>query len=331
MAIAAIKPAGLPVLQDSGQLTSVIKALADDLRLEILRLLRNESFGVLEISHILDIRQSALSHHLKILATAQLLTTRREGNTIFYRRPLILETDPLYDFKKSAFANVDRLPLSSRVVQRIKVIQEERSQLSLDFFARHADKFREKQGLVTEYQQYAGSLQDLIKGIGLDKEATAMEVGPGEGELLTRLAKQFHRVIAVDNSKEMLERAKSAIHGVKAENVSFIHGETSTALRRKQHCDLLIFNMVMHHISSPARTFKDSCRLLNPGGVLLVVDLCNHDQDWVRDSCGDLWLGFEVEEFSGWAATAGLTEGQRLFLGLRNGFQIQMRLFVKAA
>ncbi|MEX2131008.1 MAG: metalloregulator ArsR/SmtB family transcription factor [Pseudohongiellaceae bacterium] len=329
MAIAAIRPAGLPVLSDSRQLASVIKALADELRLEILRLLKSESFGVLEICRILDIRQSALSHHLKILATAELLTTRREGNSIFYRRPLILDDDPLQDFKKSAFANIDRLPLPTRVLQRIKVIQQERAQLSLSFFTRHADKFREKQGLVTEYQQYAGSLQDLIKGIGLSKAATVMEVGPGEGELLTRLAKQFNHVIAVDNSKEMLDRARAAIRSIKAENVDFIFGETTTALRRKLHCDLLIFNMVMHHISSPARSFKDAVKLLNKDGVLLVVDLCNHDQDWVRESCGDLWLGFETSDFSGWAAAAGLNEGQSLYLGLRNGFQIQMRLFIK--
>ena len=329
--IAAIKPAGLPVLSDNKDLSSVIKALADDLRLEILRLLKNETFGVLEICRILDIRQSALSHHLKILATAGLLTTRREGNSIFYRRSLILEDDPLQEFKRSAFANIDRLTLPSRVLQRIKVIQQERAQLSLNFFTRHADKFREKQGLVTEYQQYAGSLQDLIKGIGLNKKATVMEVGPGEGELLTRLAKQFTQVIAVDNSKEMLDKARSAIHAIKNDNVDFLCGETSHALRRKLHCDLLIFNMVLHHISSPARTFKDAAKLLNPQGVLLIVDLCSHDQDWVRDACGDLWLGFETQELTGWANSAGLVEGQSLFLGLRNGFQIQMRLFMRAA
>jgi ArsR family transcriptional regulator len=255
---------------------------------------------------------------LKVLATAGLLTTRREGNSIFYRRPLILEDDPLQDFKKTALANIDRLPLPSRVQQRIKVIQQERAQLSLNFFTRHADKFREKQGLVTEYAHYAGSLQDLIKGIGLEKDATVMEVGPGEGELLTRLAKQFKHVIAVDNSKEMLDRARTAVRAINSENVDFLFGETGHALRRKLHCDLLIFNMVMHHISSPARSFKDASKLLNPGGVLLVVDLCNHDQDWVRESCGDLWLGFEAQEFTAWADNAGLTEGQSLYLGLRH-------------
>ena len=31
----------------------------------------------------------------------------------------------------------------------------------------------------------------------------------------------------------------------------------------------------------------------NVGGVLLVTELCRHHQDWVKDACGDVWLGFE--------------------------------------
>ena len=46
-------------------LTELNKALGDGLRLQILRLLRSESFGVLELCRILDIRQSALSHQFR--------------------------------------------------------------------------------------------------------------------------------------------------------------------------------------------------------------------------------------------------------------------------
>ena len=44
-------------------LTDLNKALGDSIRLQILRLLKSESFGVLELCRILGIRQSALSHH----------------------------------------------------------------------------------------------------------------------------------------------------------------------------------------------------------------------------------------------------------------------------
>ena len=93
-------------------LTDLNKALGDRLRLQILRLLKSESFGVLELCRILDIRQSALSHHLKILANAQLVSTRREGNSIFYRRAFLSDDDHYREIKESVFDQVDLIPLA---------------------------------------------------------------------------------------------------------------------------------------------------------------------------------------------------------------------------
>ena len=84
-----------------------------------------------------------------------------------------------------------------------------------------------------------------------------------------------------------------------------------------------------HHISSPAKTFKDSSALLKENGYLLITDLSTHDQDWVRKSCGDLWLGFDEADLNHWAQKAGLVPGQSSYLSLRNGFQIQIRVFRK--
>ena len=311
-------------------LTGLHKALADSLRLQILRLLKSESFGVLELCRILDIRQSALSHHLKVLFNANLVSTRREGNSIFYRRAFLSEEDCFSDIKKSVFESIEALPVSAAQHKKIKQIQLERAQLSLSFFNRNADKFREKQGLIVEHQHYASGLHDVISGLSLDDGAHVLEVGPGEGELLVELASKFTRLSALDNSKDMLERSRTAISEAGFTQVDFILGDTAVAKKQNVSSDLIIFNMVLHHISSPSKTFKDVAALLNPAGYLLVVDLCNHDQDWVRESCGDLWLGFDEGDLDHWASKAGLEIQQSSYLGLRNGFQIQMRTFRSA-
>ena len=308
-------------------LTALHKALADHLRLQILRLLKNESFGVLELCRILDIRQSALSHHLKILATSHLVSTRREGNSIFYRRALLSEADVYGDIKKTVFENLDSLEIPRAQLRKIKQIQLERAQLSLNFFNKNANKFREKQGLIVEHADYASSLHDLINGLSLSDKAAVMEVGPGEGQLLTELAQRFKNLTALDNSKDMLDKSRSAIAERGQSGVEFILGDTAVARKQNVSSDLIIFDMVLHHISSPAKTFKDSAALLNSDGYLLIVELCSHDQDWVRESCGDLWLGFEEGDLDHWAQRAGLEKQQSSYLGLRNGFQIQMRTF----
>lgn len=309
--------------------TALCKALADKLRLTILRLLKNESFGVLELCRILGIKQSALSHHLKVLTNVGLLSTRREGNSIFYRRGLLLESDPFLAYKHSLLDTLDQQPLAANLLAGIQQIQNERSALSLNFFNRNVEKFKEQQGLITNFSDFSGVLDDFIQELGMDITAKVMEVGPGEGELLLQLARQFDDVTALDNSPEMLDMARQTITQAESSNVSFVLGDTAVAKQQHLRSDLLIFNMVLHHISSPAETFADCAKILNPDGVLLIVDLCRHDQDWVRQGCGDLWLGFDSEDLTDWAEKAGLASGQSLYLGLRNGFQIQMRLFTK--
>ena len=320
--------AGVP-LGALESLTDLNKALGDSLRLQILRLLKSESFGVLELCRILGIRQSALSHHLKILSNAQLVSTRREGNSIFYRRAFLSGDDYYREIKESVFDQVDLLPLAESAEKKISQIQLERAQQSLSFFNKNADKFKEQQGLIVAHDDYGSILHDVIDSLGLNDKATVLEVGPGVGLLLTELAAKFKKLIALDNSKEMLEKSKEAIAKGKFNGVQFILGDTTIARKKDVLSDLIIFDMVLHHISSPTKTFKDSSALLNENGYLLIADLSSHDQDWVRESCGDLWLGFDETDLNHWAQKAGLVTGQSSYLGLRNGFQIQIRVFRK--
>jgi len=329
MPIHALHPQLVMEGSDLDQLAMLYKALADQLRLQILRLLRNESFGVLELCRILDIKQSALSHHLKILATVEVVTTRREGNSIFYRRNFLRDEDHCREIKATLFEQIDQLGLPPEQEKKIKQIQLERSQLSLNFFNKNAEKFREKQGLVVEHSDYHKTLLSVIDGLGLQQDASVLEVGPGEGQLLAQLAGKFSGITALDNSNDMLERSRQAIKRIGTEGVQFMLGDTAIARKERVRIDLIVFDMVLHHISSPARTFRDCAELLRERGFLLVVELSPHDQDWVRDTCGDLWLGFEENDLNHWALKAKLKIGQSSFLSLRNGFQIQIRVFQK--
>src|SRR5690606_40551176 len=73
------------------QLAALLKAAGDPLRLDILRVLAQDSFGVLELCQMFSAKQSGMSHHLKVLTNAGLLTSRREGNSIFYRRAYLTD------------------------------------------------------------------------------------------------------------------------------------------------------------------------------------------------------------------------------------------------
>ena len=309
------------------QLASFCKACGEKLRVEMLQVLRQDSLAVQELCTLFDVRQPAMSHHLKVLATAGLVTSRREGNTIFYRRAMLGRQAALEELQTSLFATIDRLPLNPSLRRQLSRVQQARQQSSKDFFRQNADKFRAQQDLIASYEQYADTVAQALADAPLHSRALALEVGPGDGRFLRHLSPRFEQVIAVDNAGEMLARSKQCAHKAGLGNIEFLHGDTRHPRLAAISADCIVVNMVLHHTPSPADIFADLSAALAPAGVLLVTDLCQHDQDWARESCGDLWLGFEPDDLRGWAHSAGLTEIAGEYLAQRNGFQIQVRLF----
>ena len=59
-------------------------ALADEIRVQIVEMLSHKERCVCELEQVLDIAQSKLSFHLKVLKDAGLITDRKEGRLMFY-------------------------------------------------------------------------------------------------------------------------------------------------------------------------------------------------------------------------------------------------------
>lgn len=325
-----VESAPEPVV-DAQSLPNLLKAAGDGFRLEILRVLAQDSFGVLELCRIFAAKQSGMSHHLKVLTSAGLLSTRREGNSIFYRRAYLVPDSPLAGLQQALFASIDQLPIAETVQTQLHELERERSLASQQFFAENAHKFREQQDLIASYPVYAEHVIQLLNNTPLRNWSLALEIGPGEGEFLPVLAHKFTQVVALDSSAEMLNKSREFSKKQNLRSMEFIHGDTHVLAEKKVLADCIVVNMVLHHTPSPADIFQDLSKALAPGGALLVCDLCRHEQAWAREACGDLWQGFEPQDFSRWGNAAGLIEGQSVYFALRNGFQIQLRQFFKPA
>lgn len=325
-----VEPASVPVV-DAQSLPNLLKAAGDGFRLEILRVLAQDSFGVLELCRIFNAKQSGMSHHLKVLTSAGLLSTRREGNSIFYRRAYLVPDSPLANLQQALFASIDQLPITDAVQTQLRELELERSLASQHFFAENAHKFREQQDLIASYPVYAEHVIQLLNNTPLRNWSLALEIGPGEGEFLPVLAQKFSQVVALDSSAEMLNKSREFSKKHNLRSMEFIHGDTHVLAEKKVLADCIVVNMVLHHTPSPADIFQDLSKALAPGGALLICDLCRHEQAWAREACGDLWQGFEPQDFSRWATAANLNEGQSVYFALRNGFQIQLRQFFKPA
>jgi len=319
-----------------------LKASADTLRLQILQLLQHDSYGVLELCTLLKTKQSAMSHHLKVLASAELVTTRREGNAIFYRRAL-----PTGDrgWLEALFAALDATPLCATLQAAVDRAGRLRSERSRQFFSANVDRFKAQQDLISPIDDYREAVNEILDALFAapdterDREnKQAIEIGPGDGSYLADLAQRFDHVIALDNADAMLQRCRDTATQQALGNIGFVLGDTAVLRQldaeitggsnaaRRANC--VVANMVLHHNASPQTIFANIAPLLADRGAFVVAELCQHDQHWVREAAGDVWLGFNEGQLDHWAAQAGLEKGPSSYTALKNGFRIQIHSYI---
>tara|TARA_A100001037_G_scaffold124013_1_gene112651 strand:+ start:1154 stop:2083 length:930 start_codon:yes stop_codon:yes gene_type:complete len=276
-------------------LLKIHKALADETRLRMVRLLVRGSLNVNEMIGILNMGQSRVSRHLKILAEAGLVTSRREGTWIYYQSSGGADADLLVaDVLDWLQRHEDGLAFYSEDLQGLEAVVERRREQTRTFF----DNIEDPDQL--QYHCINGS---VYRQVALDllpaRADRALEMGTGAGLLLSALLERIERVIAVDSSTTMLDMARKAA-GADAVRCDFRLGDLGHLPVADGAVDLVVACMVLHHLSSPADTIREAHRALERGGSIVVVDLHRHEDEALRESMADLWLGFTPDEVRGW-------------------------------
>lgn len=77
--------AALPDDATVARASTLLKALADPTRMRILLAMKEGELCVCDLSHLLGMSQSAISHQLRVLRDNRLVSWRREGRQVFYR------------------------------------------------------------------------------------------------------------------------------------------------------------------------------------------------------------------------------------------------------
>jgi ArsR family transcriptional regulator len=266
---------------------ALLRLLGDDTRLRLLRLLSKEALNVSELTAVLGVAQSGVSRHLGLLRDAGLVVERRAGTFAWYSLAPALETD---DDRRAGLwawlsAEFDRRTAATRADD---ARLEEIRRLRKESFRQHGAAGDEHRQLVPgrSWAAWARALGMLLPAIDV------ADLGCGEGYVTIEAADFARRVIAVDQSKAVLDRARAMAARRRVTNISWKRGLIEKLPIADAAVDLALLSQALHHAEAPERALAEAHRILRPGGRLLVLDLREHQEAWVSDQLGDVWLGF---------------------------------------
>jgi len=274
-----------------------LTSLADPTRSRILVLLDRHELTVSELCTVLQLPQSTVSRHLKLLADDGWIVSRGEGTSRFYRM-LANQLDPeareLWQVVRSRVASSvgsaqDERRVTSVLAKRVQV-----------FFSNSADIWDHMR------REMIGDRADLLALLELlDETWVVGELGCGTGHIVAALAPCVARVIGVDESGPMLNAAQERLKDL--ENVELRVGTIEALPIEDEALDAAVLFLVAHFITDPAKVMREIRRVLKPDGRLLIVDLMSHDRVDYVVQLGHVWQGFDADQLKEWLTKAGFS------------------------
>ncbi len=281
------------MLKDVSSPLPWFKALADETRLRLMRILARHELSVGEIVAVLGMGQSRVSRHLGILVGCGLLRGRREGAWTFY--------SAMAEGAEASFLACLRPWLDAAGPEAdlaaVNTVLGERRLETRRFFNAIAPNWASLR------REVLGDLDpaELVREV-MPAAALAADLGCGPGDLLPVLAERAQAVIGVDSSPSMLALAERRNAGLP---VGVRMGELEHLPMADGEADFAVICLTLHHLPDPAAALAEARRVLAAAGRLVVVDFAPHEDESMRRRFGDRWLGFSREKLTDWLDRAG--------------------------
>jgi len=250
----------------------------------MLCLLEPQELTVGELCAVLQLPQSTVSRHLKTLADAGWVSSRKDGTSRYYALATAGGTGQgeLWEIVKSQLAGRPGVEQDARRLARVLA---GRSAASQQFFAASAGEWDRLRAELFGDDASRAALLALLPATW-----TVGDLGCGTGALLPVLAPHVAAVIGVDASDEMLAAARQRAHAFA--NVDLRRGSLEALPIGTASLDAAVMMLVLHHVPSPVPALAEAHRVLKPGAPLVVVDMTAHEREEYRQRMGHVWLGF---------------------------------------
>ncbi len=273
--------------------------LADATRCRLLLALEQHELTVGELCSVLQLPQSTVSRHLKILSDEQWVTSRADGASRWYRLSTSLDEEAaaLWALVR---APLRETPSAVQDLARLDAVLSARRSRSAAFFATASAEWDALRASMF------GKRADLLAALALlDPSWVIGDLGCGTGTLTAALAPHVARVHAVDASPEMLAAAHARLD--RLPNVSVHEGTLEALPLPDASLDVAVMLLVLHHVADPLRALREVRRVLRTGGRLLIADMRAHMHEEYRQQMGHIWQGFDACTLEQWLMDAGFT------------------------
>jgi ubiquinone/menaquinone biosynthesis C-methylase UbiE/DNA-binding HxlR family transcriptional regulator len=275
-----------------------LQTLGDETRSRLLLLLEDHEFTVSELCAVVQLPQSTVSRHLKVLAEDSWVRSRADGPSRHYR---MAELEPdAAELWAVVRQRVSESPGSRDDRERARGVRARRRDRAREFFSSAAadwDRLRD---------ELFGERVELLPLFGLlDPSWTVADLGAGTGQLSEAIAPFVKRVVAVDSSPQMLETLRRRLEGVS--KVEARAGDLEALPIEDASIDLGFMLLVLHYIVEPADALAEAHRVLRPGGRLILVDMREHEREEYRLKMGHVSMGFAGAQIEAWGRRSGFS------------------------
>jgi ubiquinone/menaquinone biosynthesis C-methylase UbiE/DNA-binding transcriptional ArsR family regulator len=276
----------------------ILKTLSDPTRLRLLALLTREELSVAELQEILGMGQSRISSQLALLRQVNLVSDRREGKKAFYSLRANLSPATLA-LLRAAIDSVGELPLIAEDRDNLDRILQKRRRLSEQYFNLIAGRLGKNHCPGRSWEAIGHLALRLTPAIDI------ADLGAGEGLISQLMAHRARQVWCIDNSPRMVEVGTDLAQKNGLANLVYKLGDIEQVPLAEKSVDLAILSQALHHAQHPQTAVNEACRILRPGGQLLILDLNEHTFEKARELYADVWLGFKESALHSFLKKAG--------------------------
>lgn len=291
----------------------LLRALADQTRLRIMRLLSAMELAVGELAQVLGQSQPRVSRHVRILCDAGLAERRKEGSWVFLRSAVAEHTAPPLGAAAARLLNLaeaEDASFAARCAEdrrHLAAIRAAREATAAAYFARHAEQWDTIRSLHSPDGRVEAALAEALGPFSEEARALGalLDVGTGTGRIAELFAPRAERVSAFDKSPEMLRIARARLQHLPHDSVDFVQGDFTSLPFADAAFDTVLFHQVLHYAQEPEKVLAEAARVTRPGGQIAIVDFAAHDREELRTQHAHARLGFSDEQMLALLTEAG--------------------------